>query len=234
MLEVRDLNAGYGSIGVLKGVSLQIPAGKIISVIGANGAGKSTLLMTVCGILSAQGGDVLLEGQSIKRLAPEAIVKRGIVQVPEGRRVFSHLTVHENLELGAFARGGISAGEDDLEKVYETFPVLEQRHRQFAGTLSGGEQQMLAIGRGLMARPRVLLLDEPSLGLAPKMAETVFGVIRKINEQGMTIVLVEQNAYMALKLSHAGYVLETGKIVMADSSANLLASPQIRQAYLGI
>ncbi len=234
MLEVRDLNAGYGSIGVLKGVSLQIPAGKIISVIGANGAGKSTLLMTVCGIVKAQGGDVLLEGRSIRKSPPEEIVRRGVVQVPEGRRIFAHLTVRENLELGAFTRGGTSDSEDDLERMVETFPVLKQRYRQLAGTLSGGEQQMLAIGRGLMARPRVLLLDEPSLGLAPKMAETVFGVIRKINEQGMTIVLVEQNAYMALKLSHAGYVLETGKIVMAGPSADLLANPQIRQAYLGI
>ena len=233
MLEVRNLCAGYGPIRVLRQINLEIPSGKIISVIGANGAGKTTLLMTLCGVLPPAEGDVLLDGKSIVRWPTDQIVRAGIVQVPEGRRIFAHLTVRENLELGAFALGPRVKIQPDLEKVFEIFPVLQERAKQLAGTLSGGEQQMLAIGRGLMARPRLLLLDEPSLGLAPKLVETVFQTIRKINQAGTTIVLVEQNAYMALKLSHYGYVLETGEIVLSDTSQNLLASPSIRKAYLG-
>lgn len=233
MLEVRNLCAGYGPIRVLRQINLEIPSGKIVSVIGGNGAGKTTLLMTLCGVLPASEGDVLLDGKSIVRWPTDQIVRAGIVQVPEGRRIFAHLTVRENLELGAFALGPRAKIQPDLEKVFEIFPVLKERTRQLAGTLSGGEQQMLAIGRGLMARPRLLLLDEPSLGLAPKLVETVFETIRKINQAGTTIILVEQNAYMALKLSHYGYVLETGKIVLSDTSQKLLASSSVRKAYLG-
>lgn len=233
MLEVRKLSSGYGPIKVLKEVSLEIPAGKIVSVIGANGAGKTTLLMTVCGVIRATSGEVLWEGKPLGSLAPERIVKAGLVQVPEGRRVFAHLTVRENLDMGAFVLGPRHKTAEDMEKMFVIFPVLKEREKQLAGTLSGGEQQMLAIGRALMARPRALLLDEPSLGLAPKMVETVFEVIRRINAEGVTIVLVEQNAYMALKLSHSGYVLENGRIVLADASERLLANPLIRKAYLG-
>ena len=231
MLEIEKLCSGYGPIEVLHQASLHIPDGKIVSVIGANGAGKSTLLMTVCGVLRCTAGAISLDGKAIDRLEPEEIVRAGMVQVPEGRRLFAHLTVRENLQMGAFClRSGAS---EDMEKIFAIFPLLKERAKQLAGTLSGGEQQMLAIGRGLMARPRVLLLDEPSLGLAPKMVETVFGVIQAINKQGVTVVLVEQNAYMALKLSDFGYVLETGKIVLSGPSGQLLANPLIRKAYLG-
>ncbi len=233
MLEVQGLRAGYGPIEVLHCVSLDVPAGKIVSVIGANGAGKTTLLMTLCGVIRPTAGEIKLDGQRIHDLQPEELVGRGVVQVPEGRRVFAHCTVRENLDLGAFALGARADSTADLDKVFSIFPLLKERHKQLAGTLSGGEQQMLAIGRALMARPKLLLLDEPSLGLAPKMVETVFGVIQKINEQGVTIVLVEQNAYMALKLSHFGYVLETGKIILAAPSDQLLSNPLIRKAYLG-
>ena len=233
MLEVRGLRAGYGPIEVLHGLSLDVPAGKIVSVIGANGAGKTTLLMTLCGVIRPSTGEIKLDGQSINHLQPEELVGFGVVQVPEGRRVFAHCTVRENLDLGAFALGARANIAADLDKVFSIFPLLKERQKQLAGTLSGGEQQMLAIGRALMARPKLLLLDEPSLGLAPKMVETVFGVIRKINGQGVTIVLVEQNAYMALKLSHFGYVLETGKVILAAPSDQLLSNPLIRKAYLG-
>ena len=233
MLETRKLSSGYGPIKVLKEVSLEIPAGKIVSVIGANGAGKTTLLMTICGVIRATAGEVLWEGKPVGGMAPERIVKAGLVQVPEGRRVFAHLSVRENLDMGAFVLGPREKTAEGMEKVFAIFPVLKERERQLAGTLSGGEQQMLAIGRALMARPRALLLDEPSLGLAPKMVETVFEVIRRINAEGVTIVLVEQNAYMALKLSHFGYVLENGRIVLADASERLLENPLIRKAYLG-
>ncbi len=233
MLEVRGLRAGYGPIEVLHGLSLDVPAGKIVSVIGANGAGKTTLLMTLCGVIRPSTGEIKLDGQSINHLQPEELVGFGVVQVPEGRRVFAHCTVRENLDLGAFALGARANIAADLDKVFSIFPLLKERQKQLAGTLSGGEQQMLAIGRALMARHKLLLLDEPSLGLAPKMVETVFGVIRKINGQGVTIVLVEQNAYMALKLSHFGYVLETGKVILAAPSDQLLSNPLIRKAYLG-
>ncbi len=233
MLEVRNLCAGYGPIAVLQQISLDIPQGSIVSVIGANGAGKTTLLMTLCGVIRPTGGEILLDGKPVQRMSSEQIVRSGMVQVPEGRRVFAHLTVKENLEMGAFVRPSRESLEPDLEKIFQTFPILKDRQAQLAGLLSGGEQQMLAIGRGLMARPRILLLDEPSLGLAPKLVETVFDVIRKINQQGVTIVLVEQNAYMALKLSQFGYVLETGKVVLSDRADRLLANPQIRKAYLG-
>jgi len=232
-LEIKNLCSGYGPVRVLKDICLSVPQGKIVSVIGANGAGKTTLLMTICGVVRVGGGEILWEGKSITRCATDEIVRDGIVQVPEGRRVFTHLTVAENLQLGAFSAPPGTDIAAEMEKVYSIFPLLAQRRRQLAGTLSGGEQQMLAIGRGLMARPRLLLLDEPSLGLAPKMIEIVFEVIKKINEQGVTIVLVEQNAYMALRMSLAGYVLETGRVVLSDSSERLLANPQIRKAYLG-
>ncbi len=233
MLEVRGLTAGYGPIRVLKGVSLEVGQGKIVCVIGANGAGKTTLLMSVCGVVRSTGGEVLLDGRDIRLWAPEKIVGAGVVQVPEGRRIFTYLTVKENLEMGAFCLGPHHDAAAEMKNVFGIFPLLEERKDQMAGTLSGGEQQMLAIGRALMSKPRVLLLDEPSLGLAPKMVETVFSVIRTINEQGVTIVLVEQNAFMALRLAHYGYVLETGKIVLSDRADRLLNNPLVRKAYLG-
>jgi branched-chain amino acid transport system ATP-binding protein len=233
LLAVRDIHTYYGSIQALRGISIEVSRGEIVTLIGSNGAGKSTTLKTISGLLRPRQGEITFDGRRIDRMEPHDIVKRGICQAPEGRRVFPALSVNENLEMGAFARrdrGGIAR---DRERVYALFPRLRERARQRAGTLSGGEQQMLAIGRALMAAPQVLLLDEPSMGLAPVLVDTIFDAIREINEQGMTIVLVEQNAQLALSLAARGYVLQTGTIVLHDSAANLLANPEVRAAYLG-
>ena len=231
MLTVENLHAGYGPVDVLKGVSLHVGTGEIVTILGANGAGKSTTLMTISGANPARQGTITFSGQPITNLPVHAIVRRGISQVPEGRRIFPRLTVRENLELGAFQRRDDLAG--DLARVFELFPILRDRVGQLGGTLSGGEQQMLAIGRALLARPKLLLLDEPSLGLAPLMVVRIFEIIRAINQQGTTILLVEQNANMALHIAQRGYVLETGRIVLEDSAANLIHNADVKRSYLG-
>jgi branched-chain amino acid transport system ATP-binding protein len=232
LLEINNLHVYYGAIHALKGVSLTVDAGEIVTLIGANGAGKSTTLRTISALQRAREGSIRFDGQEINRMRPEEIVRRGLCHVPEGRRIFANLTVRENLEMGAFTRRDAGV-KQDLEQVLETFPRLRERINQAAGTLSGGEQQMLAIGRALMGKPRVLLLDEPSLGLAPFMVQEIFRIIREINGQGTTILLVEQNARMALAAARTGYVLETGKVVLSDSGPALLDNPEVRKAYLG-
>ena len=234
MLELRAVRAGYGQIQALREVSLRVGRGEIVTLIGANGAGKSTTLMTVCGVVALQGGEVLFEGESLAGLAPNAIVARGIVQVPEGRRIFPQMSVLENLELGAFLRRDPAGIRRDLEHVMELFPILAQRRHQAGGTLSGGEQQMLAIARALMARPKLLLLDEPSLGLAPLVIRQIFTILRRINAEGVTVFLVEQNANQALKLAHRGYVLENGRVVLGGGAEKLLGNEEVKRAYLGI
>ena len=232
MLSVSGIHTFYGHIEALKGVDLDVEAGEIVTLIGANGAGKSTLLMTICGNPHPRRGRVMLEGDDITDLPTFEIVRRGIAQVPEGRRIFPGLTVLENLQMGTTPIGQQHYG-DDLNRVFELFPRLKERQRQRSGTLSGGEQQMLAIGRALMSRPRILLLDEPSLGLAPLLVKQIFRVIREINEQQrMTIFLVEQNAYHALQLAHRAYVMANGRIIMTGSGRELLDNPEIRSAYL--
>jgi branched-chain amino acid transport system ATP-binding protein len=233
MLSLHDIDAHYGAIQALHGVSLEITQGEIVTLIGANGAGKSTALSLISGLLRPTRGDLTFEGASLARCAPHQIVRRGICHVPEGRRVFAGLTVLENLEMGAYLVRGGQRIRASLGEVFELFPRLAERRSQRAGTLSGGEQQMLAIGRALMAKPRLLLLDEPSLGLAPNLVQSIFGVIRSINESGVTILLVEQNAHMALRVAHRGYVLEAGRIVLTDTAAALEANPQVKAAYLG-
>lgn len=233
MLEVQDIHVYYGNIHALKGVSLSVGPGEIVTLIGANGAGKSTTLMTISGIRRPRRGTIILDGKRIDTESPEAIVRLGVVQVPEGRRIFPHLTVRENLRIGAFARDDRDDYEADLRRVMELFPRLKERENQLGGTLSGGEQQMLAIGRALMARPRVLLLDEPSLGLAPIIVDQIFEIIREINQSGTAVLLVEQNALAALKLSHRGYVIETGSVRLSGPSDELLTNPEVRRAYLG-
>ena len=233
LLQVNDIHTYYGAIQALHGVSLYVDEGEIVSLIGANGAGKSTMLNTICGILRPRKGSILLEGEPIQELPPHEIVMRGVSQSPEGRRVFGRLNVTENLEMGAFARSDKAAIRRDMERVFELFPRLKERARQVAGTLSGGEQQMLAIGRSLMANPRLLLLDEPSMGLAPILVEAIFDTVSEINSQGTTILLVEQNALMALSIAQRGYVLETGEIVLHDSAAALQENEMVRKAYLG-
>lgn len=232
MLEVQDLNVYYGAIHALKGVSLEVRAGEIVTIIGANGAGKSTLLRTISGIVPAAKGRIVYQGRELTRLPPHEIVRQGIIHVPEGRRIFTRMSVYENLLLGAFVRRDGQPSKE-LERVFTIFPRLRERLHQRGGTLSGGEQQMLAIGRGLMANPRLLMLDEPSLGLAPFLVKEIFKIIREINQQGVPILLVEQNAHMALEVAHRGYVLETGRIVKADTAPNLLKDPAVREAYLG-
>ncbi len=235
MLEVNDIQTYYGNIKALKGVSVTISEGEIITLIGANGAGKSTTLMSICGIVPPRSGDVTFMGEAITGMKPNEIVQRGIIQVPEGRRIFPFLTVKENLDMGAFLRNDTEEMKKDLEYVYEMFPILAERRNQPGGTLSGGEQQMLAISRALMAKPRLLLLDEPSLGLAPIIVQRIFEVIRKINtESKVTVFLVEQNANLALKIAHRGYVMETGRIILHDTSANLMQNEEMKKAYLGI
>jgi branched-chain amino acid transport system ATP-binding protein len=232
MLILNDISVSYGMIAALKGVSLRVEQGEIVALIGANGAGKSTTLMAVSGVTGLNGGAVTYEGAVISGLPPHAIVEKGISQVPEGRRIFPRMTVRENLEMGAFLRDPSSL-EEDARRVYGLFPVLEERSQQLGGTLSGGEQQMLAIGRALMCRPRLLLLDEPSLGLAPIIVSKIFKIIEEINRQGTTILLVEQNARAALRLANRGYVMETGRIVMEGKAADLENDPGIKKAYLG-
>jgi branched-chain amino acid transport system ATP-binding protein len=230
LLQLHDIHAGYGPIDVLKGISLTVGDGEIVAVLGANGAGKSTTLMAICGVTRCRHGRILFEGQPIQNRPAHEIVRLGLSQVPEGRRIFPRLTVRENLEMGAFHR---PANGDDLENVFTQFPILKERHDQLGGTLSGGEQQMLAISRALMARPKLLLLDEPSLGLAPLIVARIFNIIRQINKAGTTILLVEQNANMALHVAQRGYVLETGRIVLADSAQNLMNNEQVKRSYLG-
>ena len=233
LLALDDLHVYYGAIHALRGVSLQVEAGKIVTLIGANGAGKSTTLNTVSGLHRPRQGTVHLEDEDLTAVPPHEIVLRGVIQVPEGRRVFGRLTVLENLEMGAFTRTDRRDIEDGLERTFALFPRLKERRTQVAGTLSGGEQQMLAIGRALMARPRLLLMDEPSMGLAPILVEQIFQAIQDINRQGMTILLVEQNAYMALNIAHLGYVLQTGNIVLSGPAAELQANAEVKRAYLG-
>ncbi|NJC87420.1 MAG: ABC transporter ATP-binding protein [Desulfuromonas sp.] len=234
MLELRGVQAGYGRIQALREVSLSVGAGEIVTLIGANGAGKSTTLMTICGVVAAQAGEILFEGESLRGLSPDAIVGRGIVQVPEGRRIFPRMSVRENLEMGAYLRRDPAGIRRDLEYVMKLFPILAERRHQPGGTLSGGEQQMLAISRALLARPKLLLLDEPSLGLAPLVIRQIFTIIRRINAEGTTVFLVEQNANQALKLAHRGYVLENGRTVLNDTAEKLLGNEEVKSAYLGI
>ena len=235
MLKVRNLHAFRGNIHVLKDVNLEIAAGEIITLIGANGAGKTTTLMAVSGIIVPMSGEILFMDEPIQGKRPDRIVSRGVSQVPEGRRIFPHLSVIENLDMGAFLRHDTDGIKKDLEYAFDLFPILAERRHQAGGTLSGGEQQMLAISRALMARPRLLLLDEPSMGLAPKVAKQIFEIIRKINlEHSTTIFLVEQNANMALKTAHRGYVMENGRITLSDSAENLLKNEGVKKAYLGM
>jgi branched-chain amino acid transport system ATP-binding protein len=232
ILVVKDLEVGYGAIPALHGIDLEVRKGEIVTLIGANGAGKTTTLRTISGLLRPRKGGVTFEGRDITGVKPHVIVARGISHVPEGRGIFANLTVSDNLELGAYLRKD-KIRKEEYERIFTLFPVLKERIKQSAGTLSGGEQQMLAISRALMAKPAVLLLDEPSLGLAPQMVQTIFRVIREINAEGTTILLVEQNAHMALVTAHRGYVMETGRIVLADDTKVLLASDRVKKAYLG-
>jgi branched-chain amino acid transport system ATP-binding protein len=233
LLEINDIHTYYGAIHALKGISVHVDQGEIVTLIGANGAGKSTTLNTVCGLLHPRRGTITLEGEPIHELPAHEIVMRGVSQAPEGRRVFGRLNTTENLEMGAFARTDKEGIKRDIDRVFTLFPRLKERAKQVAGTLSGGEQQMLAIARSLMASPRLLLLDEPSMGLAPILVETIFDTIREINSLGTTVLLVEQNALMALSIAQRGYVLETGEIVLQDSSAALKENDMVRKAYLG-
>ncbi|MEW6674800.1 MAG: ABC transporter ATP-binding protein [Nitrospirota bacterium] len=245
MLKLVDVHTFYGPIEALKGINIEVKHGEIVCLIGSNGAGKSTTLMTISGILKPLSGDILFEGKSIRGISPHRIVEMGISQVPEGRRIFPKLTVRENLEMGGYTVVGSQESvlrsqktknqqlRTQLEKVFELFPVLKERHKQLGGTLSGGEQQMLAIGRALMSNPKLLLLDEPSLGLAPIIVSKIFKTIKEINEEGVTVLLVEQNARAALKLSNRGYVLENGRIALEGKGEELLNNEQVRKAYLG-
>jgi branched-chain amino acid transport system ATP-binding protein len=233
MLELNDVHVYYGAIHALKGVTLRVEPGRIVTLLGANGAGKSTTLRTISGLLRPRKGSIRFEGDEITKRKPQVIVKSGIAQSPEGRQLFARMTVLENLEMGAFQRDDKEGIEADLERIYELFPRLAERRSQKAGTLSGGEQQMCAIGRALLARPRLLLLDEPSMGLAPVLVERIFEVIVDINNQGTTVLLVEQNAAMALEIAHYGYVLETGKIALADTAEALRTNERVRASYLG-
>lgn len=233
MLKVKDLDVYYGNIQALKGVSLEVEEGEIVTLIGANGAGKTTLLHTLSGLIKPRKGTIEYLGKSISGRPAQQIVREGISHVPEGRRVFANMTVEENLDLGAFLRKDKKEIKKDLERVYELFPRLHERRKQISGTLSGGEQQMLAMGRALMSKPKLLLLDEPSMGLAPLLVKTIFNIIEEINENGTTILLVEQNAHMALSIANRAYVIETGKVVISGTSEELQKSDQVREAYLG-
>ncbi len=233
MLELQDLHVSYGAIKALKGISIQVKQGEVVTLIGANGAGKTTTLRTITGLLTPRQGKVIFEGKDISGLPTHKIVAQGICMSPEGRGVFANLSVEENLELGAYLASDLARIKSDLEKVFVLFPRLKERLKQISGTLSGGEQQMVAIGRAMMARPRLLLLDEPSLGLAPLVVKAIFQAIDEINKTGTTVLLVEQNAHTALKHSHRAYVLETGTIVLEGSSEELAADKRVREAYLG-
>lgn len=233
MLSIKDLHVYYGGIHALKGINLEVPEGKIVSLIGANGAGKSSTLRSVCGLVKVRSGEITFQGKSLLGLPTERIVQEGITMVPEGRRVFSNLTVYENLVLGAYSRKDTAAVKEDIDWVFNLFPRMKERVRQLAGTLSGGEQQMLAVGRALMSHPKLLMMDEPSLGLAPLVVKDIFGIIRKIHEDGTTILLIEQNARVALEHSDYAYVLETGSIALEGPGKELIANDQVRRAYLG-
>jgi branched-chain amino acid transport system ATP-binding protein len=232
LLSVENLSVSYGGIRALKGISFNVEEGEIVTLIGANGAGKSTTLKTICGLVRPQSGTITYQGTPLEKASPHQIVARGISQVPEGRRVFTRLTVMENLEMGAYTRNK-NEQRQSLEQVFARFPRLQERKNQLAGTLSGGEQQMLAMGRALMSRPRLLLLDEPSMGLAPMLVREIFAIISEINQSGTTILLVEQNANMALSIARRAYVLETGSIVLSGSAAEMTRNPEVRKAYLG-
>ncbi len=233
MLKIDNINVYYGAIHALKGISVDVNEGEIVTLIGANGAGKSTILRTISGLLKPKTGQITFEGQNIAGKAAQDIVKLSISQVPEGRRVFANMTVMENLELGAYIRNDSKGIKEDLDKIFIRFPKLAERRSQLAGTMSGGEQQMLAMGRALMSRPRLLLLDEPSMGLAPLLVREIFSIVKDINASGTTVLLVEQNAHMALSIAHRAYVLETGRITLAGDAKELAASEEIRKAYLG-
>lgn len=233
MLKVEKLNVHYGVIHALKDVSMEVKEGEIVSLIGANGAGKTTLLQTISGLLKKTSGEVVFLGKSMNKVSAKNIVKEGITQVPEGRHIFSGMSVYENLLMGAYLRKDKDGIKADLQDIYQRFPILEKRSSQDASTLSGGEQQMLAMGRALMARPKILLLDEPSMGLAPILVKEIFNIIKDINEKGTTVLLVEQNAKMALSIADRAYVMETGNIVMTETGAELVNSPEIQKAYLG-
>ena len=234
ILELRDVHASYGKIHALKGISLKVLPGEVVTIIGANGAGKSTTLMSICGIMPLTSGEIIYDGKPIHGKAADLLPALGLCQVPEGRRIFPRLTVEDNMEMGAFFRRNKEEMAGDMSRVFDLFPVLKERRRQQGGTLSGGEQQMLAIGRALMSRPKLLLLDEPSLGLAPLIVQKIFEIIREINQRdGVTILLVEQNANIALQSARRGYVLETGTIILEDDAKSLLHNPEIRKAYLG-
>ncbi len=234
LLELENVHTYYGQIHALKGVSVEVAQGEIVTLIGANGAGKSTTLNTVSGLLRPRQGHVRLNGEDLGRYKPHEIVAKGVIQVPEGRRVFGRLTVTENLEMGAFTRSNRDEIRSTVERVFGLFPRLKERRTQLAGTLSGGEQQMLAMGRALMAQPKVLLLDEPSMGLAPVLVDSIFATIKRLNDDGTTILLVEQNARMALQVAHRGYVLQTGEVVLTDTGENLRQNEMVQKAYLGI
>lgn len=234
LLEVNDIHAYYGKIHALKGVSLTVEKGEIVSLIGGNGAGKTTTLRTISGLLNPQQGTVIFDGEDIGQQPAHELVPKGVAMVPEGRGIFSKLSVQENLEMGAFHRSDKAGIARDLERGFALFPRLAERRKQVAGTMSGGEQQMLAMARSLMSDPRLLLLDEPSMGLAPVLVETIFETVVEINQQGMTVLLVEQNAHMALQIAHRGYVLQTGEIVLSASAAELSKDPTVQKAYLGI
>jgi branched-chain amino acid transport system ATP-binding protein len=233
MLILENIHAGYGKTRVLKGISLRVEKGEVVTILGANGAGKTTTIMTISGLIKKSRGTITLNGELLDSLTPTEIVKRGVIQIPEGRRIFSRLTVQENLEMGAFSRNDKIGIHEDLKSVFQQFPVLEERRNQLGGTLSGGEQQMLAIARALMSRPRVLLMDEPSLGLSPILVNTIFHIIHEINKKGTTVLLVEQNAKMALSVASRGYVIESGSIKFKGKSSELLENPQVKEAYLG-
>ena len=236
MLEIQDLNAGYGAIAAIREISLEVPEGKVVSIIGANGAGKSTLLKAVSGLNKNRSGRVLFQGKNIVDMPANRIVSLGLSQVAEGRQIFAHMTVEDNIHLGAYLyyrRGNKREIRDRIERIYELFPILSKRARQISGTLSGGEQQMLAIGRALMTRPRLLLLDEPSMGLAPIVVKEIFHTIERLNHEGMTILLVEQNARAALQIADFAYVLETGRVVLHGPASDLINDNQIKEAYLG-
>ena len=233
MLELKSIESYYGKIQALKGIDLEVPEGGIVAILGANGAGKSTTLKTISGLIQPLRGQILFQGQSIHKKEPHQIVRMGICQVPEGRDIFMGLTVQENLKMGAFTRNDAKAIQNDMNRIFKSFPILKERARQQAGTLSGGEQQMLAIARGLMSNPKLMLLDEPSLGLAPLMVEEIFRIIAEINKEGVTILLVEQNANMALQTAQYGYVMETGSVALHDSAENLIQNDYVRKVYLG-
>ena len=233
MLKVEDIHVYYGAIHAIKGISLEVSQGEIVTLIGANGAGKTSILNTICSLIKPKSGKITFEGKEITGIATQELVKRGLTQVPEGRRIFANMPICENLELGAYLNKNKKEVAEGINKVYDRFPRLKERKNQLAGSLSGGEQQMLAMGRALMSKPRLLLLDEPSMGLSPILVKDIFSIIKELNQQGTTILLVEQNAKMALSIAHRGYVVETGRIVLAGAAEELLNSSEVKKAYLG-